>query len=248
MFYFLMTISYDGTDFCGWVKQKNKKTIQGELESAISKVAPNSLFKLVGASKTDSGVHALDQKVWVELNFNPNIEGFLKAINKTLPIGIKILAMESIPKSYRVRNCKYKIYKYSISFNNLDILTNRFSCYIQKNHFDFNKLKEALNIFIGQHNFINFSGLTYLESQTINPIRKVDDINVLMNDNLIEVFFKAKGFIRYQIRMIMGASIAHALNKVSLKDIIDTLNMKKNKLPYKAEACGLMLLKIKNNK
>ncbi|AKX34582.1 tRNA pseudouridine synthase A [Spiroplasma litorale] len=246
MFYYLLTTAYDGTDFAGWAKQKNKKTIQGEIEKAFEKVAPNSKFRMVGASKTDSGVHAKDQKVWTELSFEPNVSGFLLAINKTLPIGIKILKMEKIEKEYRVRNCKYKIYMYSIKFNNLDISNNRFS-YFSKRILDLNKLKKALKCFEGKHNFINYSGLNEAEAKEINPNRSVDKIWVKKSNDGYQIFFKAKGFIRYQIRMMMGATIAFANNKIDLNKIINVLNLKDKKMPYKAESCGLTLLKIVNN-
>ncbi|ASP28681.1 tRNA pseudouridine synthase A [Spiroplasma corruscae] len=245
MYYFLLTIAYDGTDFSGWAKQKNKSTIQGELEKAFLKVAPNSELRLVGASKTDAGVHAFDQKVWVELSFSPNISGFLLALNKTLPIGIKIVSMSKINKEYRVRNCKYKIYKYSISNDNLNILKNRFYVYIPK-QLSYRIMKKALSFFVGKHNFINFSGLTIEESKIINTVRTIQKISFIKKKNNIYIYFKAKGFIRYQIRMIMGAVIAVGLGKINLDNIKDVLDLKKIKLPYKAEAKGLALVKVVN--
>ncbi|AGR41583.1 tRNA pseudouridine(38-40) synthase TruA [Spiroplasma taiwanense] len=243
MNYYLFTIEYDGTDFYGWAKQKNQPTIQGEIEKAISKVARNSKFRIVGASKTDSGVHAKDQKAWVELNFKPNILGFLSALNKTLPLGITIKKIKEINKDFRVRNCRKKTYIYVIKLKETNVFENRFYFFA---NYEINvfKLKEALDLFIGKHNFLNFSGLKKQELEMIETIRTIDFLNLETFKNKLNITFQAKGFIRYQIRMIMGACLAYSRDKITLKDIKDTLELKRQKLPFIANPEGLTLKKI----
>ncbi|QBQ08108.1 tRNA pseudouridine synthase A [Spiroplasma gladiatoris] len=243
MYYYLFTIEYDGTDFCGWAKQKNQSTIQGEIETAISVVARNSVFRVVGASKTDSGVHAKDQKAWIELNFKPNISGFLNALNKALPLGIKIKEAIQIEKNFRVRNCVKKVYHYQISLKPKNVFLNRYWFFSNLNY-DLKKLDQALNLFIGEHNFKNFSGLKGKELELINTIRKIDSISVKQENDDIIIIFKAKGFIRYQIRSIVGACLAYACGKTTLEIIKNVLDLKLEKLPYMANPEGLILYKI----
>ncbi|AOG60788.1 tRNA pseudouridine synthase A [Spiroplasma helicoides] len=243
MFYYLFAIEYDGTDFCGWAKQKHQSTIQGEIEKAISIVARNSTFRIVGASKTDSGVHAKDQKAWVELDFKPNLEGFLNAMNSCLPIGIKINKIEAIEKSFRVRNCIQKTYHYQINLAKPNVFLNRY--YFQpKFKIDIEKIKIALKLFLGEHDFINFSGLKGKELELIETKRKIDSIECVLEKDIFKIIFKAKGFIRYQIRSIVGACIAYSQGKTTLEEIQMALDCKRDKLPYMANPEGLTLYKI----
>ncbi|QHX36982.1 tRNA pseudouridine(38-40) synthase TruA [Spiroplasma sp. BIUS-1] len=244
MYYYLFTIQYDGTDFCGWAKQKGQPTIQGELELAISRVARNSVFRVVGASKTDSGVHAFDQKAWIELNFQPNVEGFLKALNRSLPLGIQVTNVEEISKDFRVRNCKEKTYEYKINLGQNNVFENRFY-YLPKKALDLDKLKESLGLFVGTHDFFNFSGLKTEEKEMIETLRTINSIESDLNDDIFKITFKAKGFIRYQIRMIIGACLAYSLDKIDLDKIKRVLNLEEDKMPFIANPEGLMLKKIK---
>jgi len=243
VYYFLFTVQYDGTDFCGWVKQKNQVTIQGEIEKAITLVAKNSYFKLIGASKTDAGVHALNQKVWVALNFNPNISGFLRAINKILPISIRIMEMKVIKKEFKVRDCVKKTYHYQINLETEGILKNRF--YFQPNYLiDVKKLKKVTKLFLGMHDFINFSGLKKADLKIIESKREITAINLKVKNKVLIIEFIAKSFIRYQIRMIVGALLAYNLNKITIQNIKDALECKRTKLPYIANSKGLTLFSI----
>ncbi|AUM62966.1 tRNA pseudouridine(38-40) synthase TruA [Spiroplasma monobiae] len=243
MYYYLFTIQYDGTDFCGWAKQKGQSTIQGELEGAISRVARNSIFRLVGASKTDSGVHAFDQKAWVELNFQPNVEGFLKALNSSLPLGIEVTNIEEIRKDFRVRNCKEKTYEYKINVGKNNVFENRYY-FLPKKQLNLIKLEEALNLFVGTHDFYNFSGLKKEETELIETKRTINSIETKIEEDIFTITFKGKGFIRYQIRMIVGACIAYSLDKIDLYKIKNVLALNEEKMPYIANPEGLMLKKI----
>ncbi|AHI53274.1 tRNA pseudouridine(38-40) synthase TruA [Spiroplasma culicicola] len=243
MYYFLFTIEYDGTDYCGWAKQVGQSTIQGQLEKAIAQVAPNSHYRVVGASKTDSGVHARDQKAWVELDFNPNLTGFLNAINKTLGKAIYIKDAKIIEKDFRVRSCIQKTYHYNINIGKDNVFINRFM-FDYKKQMDVNKLKEAFNLFIGEHDFLNFSGLKGKELDLIETRRKITSIEVIEKEDKIKIIFKAKGFIRYQIRMMVGAALAYNENKIDLKTIEAVLDLKHQRLPYNAKPEGLVLEKI----
>ncbi|QGS52342.1 tRNA pseudouridine(38-40) synthase TruA [Spiroplasma tabanidicola] len=243
MFYYLFTIEYDGTDFCGWAKQKGQKTIQGEIERAINLVTRNSHYRVVGASKTDSGVHAKDQKAWIELDFKPNILGFLNALNRALPLGIKIRKANQIEKTFRVRNCIKKVYHYQISLKPKSVFSNRY-WFFSNQDYDLRKLEQALNLFIGEHNFKNFSGLKGKELDTINTIRKIDLIFLKQENDDIIIVFEAKGFIRYQIRSIVGVCLAYSCGKITLENIKNVLDLKEEKLPYMANPEGLILYEI----
>ncbi|ATZ21365.1 tRNA pseudouridine(38-40) synthase TruA [Mesoplasma tabanidae] len=247
MFKFLLTLQYDGSDFHGWVEQPNCLTIQGELNKAIRKVTKKAYFKTIGASKTDAGVHAADQKVTLDLKFKPKLELFKKAINKALPETIRVAFIEEIKDNFNIRDVSYKQYSYTINDGIYDLLTNRFELNWNFNKIEVAKLQNIFDLFVGKHDFKLFSGLSDkdLLSSNINTIRSIDSIKVSRINEKIVVNFKAKGFIRYQIRMIVQSALNCYLNKkITKEEIQEKLKGIGDKPPFNAPAKALKLNKI----
>ncbi|AVN60174.1 tRNA pseudouridine(38-40) synthase TruA [Mesoplasma entomophilum] len=247
MFKFLLTLQYDGSDFHGWIEQPNSSTIQGELNKAISKVTKSTKFKTVGASKTDTGVHAIDQKVTLDLEFNPKLELFKKAINKALPETIRISSIEKIENNFNIRDVLYKEYSYTINDGQYNLLTNRFELNWNFGQIDVKKMQSIFDLFVGEHDFKLFSGLNEkdLEVNNIKTIRNIESIKVVRVDDKVIINFKAKGFIRYQIRMIVQSALNCYLDKkISAEQIQEKLQGKGAKPPFNAPAKGLKLNKI----
>ncbi|WP_339022628.1 tRNA pseudouridine(38-40) synthase TruA [Spiroplasma endosymbiont of Crioceris asparagi] len=240
--FLLLTIEYDGYDFCGWAKQNKQKTIQGELEAAIFVVLKTKDFKTLGASKTDSEVHAEDQKVYLELPFKPQLISLKNSVNKALPISIKIKDIKEISPDFKVRHCKEKIYNYIFYKKEPGIFQNRYGVYI--NNFNFQKFWEALKIFEGEHNFLNFAKISRSNLGKIKTIRTINQISFKETENEFICEFFAKGFIRYQIRMIVGAAIAYAQELITIEQIKAVLLLEEPKLKYIAPGKGLILKKI----
>ncbi|WP_026389215.1 tRNA pseudouridine(38-40) synthase TruA [[Acholeplasma] multilocale] len=242
----LISLSYDGTDYCGWVIQKKGKTIQGELEKALKGITKNSEYKILGASKTDSGVHALDQKVLVTIEFEPDLTRFSKALNRALPSDIIINRIEKVSEDFNIRDVKQKTYKYVINDQQTNIFNQRFELDWRYGEINIEKLQEIFNCFIGEHEFKLFSGLTTEEMQLRKTYRKVDSIVVERSSTgKVEIIFKGKGFIRYQIRMIVGAALsAYQGKRISTSDIKNKLQGIGEKSTIVIEAKGLILEKI----
>ncbi|ATZ17763.1 tRNA pseudouridine(38-40) synthase TruA [Mesoplasma melaleucae] len=247
MFKFLLTLQYDGSDFHGWIDQPNAKTIQGELNKAIKKVTKDTAFKTISASKTDAGVHAVDQKVILKLAFEPKIELFEKAINKALPETIHIASIVKVNDDFNIKNVMYKEYTYTINDHEYNLLTNRFELNWKYAKIDINKLQTIFDLFVGKHDFKLFSGLNekdFLNSD-IKTVRTIETINVERTNNRIIINFKAKGFIRYQIRMIVQSALSCYLDKrITQAEIKDKLLGNGDKPPFNAPAKGLKLNKV----
>jgi tRNA pseudouridine38-40 synthase len=241
---YLATVRYNGKQFSGWVKQNNAKTIQGTIEKAIKKVIKNDNFKTIGASKTDAGVHAFDQKVLFVLEFEPQLEGFRKALNSNLRPDIYIADFVEVSSDFKIRNNKSKTYTYEINFGEYDLLSNDFEWRIT-NKFDVNKFTEAMKLFVGTHDFKNFCGLKEEEMVDIKTIREIFEITFELKEHKIKTFITGKGFIRYQIRMMVGAAAAYATGKIDLQNISNVLNLVEPKMKYIANPEGLMLKEIK---
>ncbi|ATG97810.1 tRNA pseudouridine synthase A [Mesoplasma lactucae ATCC 49193] len=247
-YHYLLTISYDGSSFNGWIIQNNKRTIQGELTKALNKLTKKADFSLLGASKTDAKVHALDQKVLLGVDFEiKNLSLFKRGLNRSLPLDVRVNDLITVDKDFKVRDVKQKTYRYTINDQNFDLFTQRYELNWFEEEIDINKLQEIFNLFVGSHDFYLFSGLSEKEKADFKTTRDIEEIKVLRNkENKIEIYFKAKGFIRYQIRMIVAASLQCYLNskRSSVELIKERLNGKGDKSPFNIDAKGLCLMKI----
>ncbi|WP_425380275.1 tRNA pseudouridine synthase A [Spiroplasma endosymbiont of Stenodema calcarata] len=241
----LLTLEYDGYDYSGWVKQKNVKTIQGELEKAFFRVCQQAIWTL-GASKTDAGVHACDQKVLVKIPFQPrNNAFFIKTISKSLPPNINIKGYQVVASDFSVRMTKIKEYVYTINDNTYDLFNHRYELKVDK-LLNVKKLHQISQIFVGEHNFAYFSGVK--EGEEIATHRTITKIYVKRTKTKkVEFHFIAKGFIRYQIRMLTQNILACYWNKISLEQLQKDLNYPPvgKTTKYCAKPYGLCLKKIK---
>ncbi|WP_338972836.1 tRNA pseudouridine(38-40) synthase TruA [Spiroplasma endosymbiont of Panorpa germanica] len=241
-----MSLAYNGTNYSGWVIQNKQITIQGCLNKAIKSVIKSSDFRTIGASKTDAKVHALDQKVWLQLNFEPNLTGFAAGINKALPADIRVLDIKPVDEKFYVRNTVQKTYKYQINNGEYDVLNENWFLYYDYKKLNLEELRKNAQIFIGKHDFFAFSGLSLEERLQINTIRSIDEIKVeeVSNHSFI-IYFVAKGFIRYQIRTIVQTILAICEGKISAQKVISALKGDiDKKIPYRAKPKGLTLVKI----
>ncbi|WP_368486271.1 tRNA pseudouridine(38-40) synthase TruA [Spiroplasma sp. DGKH1] len=242
--YLLLTLQYDGYDYHGWVKQKNATTIQGELEKAFFRVSHQQLWML-GASKTDQQVHACDQKVLVKLPFIPKDVGFfIKTVSASLPLDINIKDYEIRDENFGVRNVFEKEYVYTINDGVVDIFNCRYELKYPK-PLDVDKLNQIAQVFVGTHDFFNFSGVK--KGENINTIRTINKIWVERNDqHKILIHVQAKAFIRYQIRMMVQNILACSEGKISLAEIKTQLaNLPgSKKTSFCAKPYGLCLVKI----
>lgn len=124
---YLLSISYDGSGFKGWIKQPSTRTVQQTLEDGIKHLIKKVPFKVLGASKTDQGVHALDQKVLLQLNFEiNNLTTFLHGLNKKLPLDVRVQTIQPVARDFKVRQVQQKTYCYTINDHEFDIFKQRY--------------------------------------------------------------------------------------------------------------------------
>ncbi|ATZ17036.1 tRNA pseudouridine synthase A [Williamsoniiplasma luminosum] len=246
-FKFLLSLSYDGTDYAGWVIQNNAKTIQSALNKAIKLITKNDNFKTLGASKTDAGVHALDQKVVLTVDFQlEHLAKFQKALNKTLPTNIWVNSITPVEENFILREqILFKEYQYVINDGDFDLNNHRYELKWNFGMIDLEKLNQIAQLFVGQHEFKLFSGLKPTEYTTFQTYRTIHSIDVVRTDHKIILTFKAPGFIRYQIRMIVGAILNNYQNKkLTTAEIQEKLQGIGAKTTTVVESCGLILKKI----
>ena len=234
--------SYKGTNYYGWQKQVGFISVQSTIEEVLSKVY-NTQISITGSGRTDAGVHALRQYFHFDTDKEKDLPQLVYSLNKMLPEDIKIISFEKVADDFHARyNAKKKIYEYRIILKNKDPFQEDLA-FLFPMELDFNLFKEALMKFVGKHNYQDFTSKEEDEGGFIREIYKVE---VNKNDSDITVRFEGNGFMRYQIRNMIGAAINVANKKESL-DFIDyhlEEDKKREIISYKSPANGLYLVDV----
>jgi tRNA pseudouridine38-40 synthase len=235
--------SYKGTNYYGWQKQVGFISVHSKIEEVLSQIYDTQIA-ITGSGRTDAGVHARKQYFHFISEKEKDLKQLAYAMNKMLPDDIQIISFTKVDDDFHARyNAKRKIYEYDILLKNKDVF-NYDLAYIYPMDLDIDLLKEALNLFIGEHNYQDF---TSKEEDEGNFIRTIYNIEVIKDKELIKIIFEGNGFMRYQIRNMVGTAVAVANKKEDISFIKSHLNDKKNReiIAYKAPAVGLYLVDVK---
>lgn len=238
----LAKVEYIGKNYCGWQKQNEQLSIEETIENVISKIL-NAPTKIYGSGRTDSKVNACGQYFHFDiLKNNVDIDRLKYSINCLLPNDISILSLKCVDDNFHARySAKRKIYMYQIYLGEPSVFLKDYVEIVYQS-FDLDLFKKSLNLFVGQHNFKNF---TSKEEDEDNFVRTIYKIDVIKDKNLIKVIINGDGFMRYMIRYIIGTSINVAIGKIDINFINDLLNKDvRNITSYKANSCGLFLMDV----
>ncbi|MPQ42819.1 tRNA pseudouridine(38-40) synthase TruA [Clostridium tarantellae] len=211
-----IVIEYDGTNYCGWQKQKKEDTIQERIESAISKVIKEDI-EIIGSSRTDSGVHA---KAFVA-NFKTNskipAEKFREAINSKLPKDITIMYSEEVREDFHARySCEGKTYCYTILNRLQSPAIERNFVYHVKEKLDINLMQDACKYFIGTHDFKAFKSTG---SSVKTSVRTITDLYIEAYKDKVKIYISANGFLYNMVRIIVGTLLMVGTKKIEPQDI-----------------------------
>ncbi len=253
-----LSIQYDGTNYNGWQIQKrqvhgNIVTIQGILQDAITKIT-GMCINLKGASRTDAGVHAIEQVASFRTSSSLSCEVIKRALNANLPYDIRVIKASDAEEDFHPRyDAKSKIYFYVIS--NSDVISPFFYKYIWNvNHeLDFSKMVNSLKFFQGTHDFSSFRASGCGAKNTVRniidiKIQKLQNIDFIapLYGNFIIITIEANAFLRHMARNIVGTIVEVGKGRINGNDIEGIILSKdrKNAGPT-APAWGLFLEKIK---
>lgn len=217
---YLITFSYDGSNFFGYQKQLHKRTIQNEIEKALFLINGNKNVSIHASGRTDALVHALNQKAHFDLNKELPCLNIKNALNSLLPKDIYIKNVEQVNNNFHARfDVKYKEYKYIINTGLYNPIERNYVYQYNKN-LNLKEIKRSFEYLIGEHNFKSFSKTDETKEDYVRTIYKI----TMKNDSgLLTFTIKGTGFFRYMIRNIMGTLIEIGEGKRSSKDIIDIL-------------------------
>ena len=238
-------IEYEGTNYNGMQKQKNlnTKTIQGEIEKAISKFA-NSNIEIDYSGRTDSGVHSIGQVIHFDLQKDIDEYKVLHGINFYL-VGEQIIVkkVEKADNNFHSRfSAKSRKYLYRVLNTPVKspLLLNRVYHYRYK--LDINKMNDLTDILIGKK--MDFSAFCSAESvKQVNTLKTINKIQIIKQGEEIHFIFEAKSFLHNMIRIMVGVFLEVGRGKITKEDVLEILKSKKRSDKCEtAPACGLYFL------
>ena len=246
-------IQFLGFRFSGWQKQTNAKTLHDIVDKSLSFVFEHNNFKTIGVGRTDAKVSANSYYIQLFINEEVNEVSFLESLNRNFPNDFRVISIEKIEKEFNIIQApKLKEYHYYFSFG-------------EKNHpfaapfimgvieaLNIDLMKQGAKLFEGEHHFHKYC--TKPSGHTIFK-RRIDSCEIVENDILTASFFpkksyvlkvKGKGFLRYQIRLMMATLFEVGKENLSLEFIKNSLKEDNDKVFLKsiAPSSGLQLFNI----
>ncbi len=238
----MLVIEYDGTGYNGWQTQRNKTTIQETIESALRSIT-NEETELIGASRTDSGVHALGQTANFVTSSKIKVERIPFALNSLLPKDIAVTSAEEVSYDFHARfSSKGKKYKYTILNSEFPSPLRRSNTYFYPTELNIDNMKMACSYFIGEHNFDAFRSAG---GSAKSSVRTIYSLELITNNDLIEINIDGNGFLYNMVRIIVGTLIDVGRGKIIPADIINIIKSGDRKLAGKTvPAHGLCLMEV----
>lgn len=240
---YLIKFSYDGTNYSGFQKQKGLNTIEEKLEEALTKINNGKKTTITATGRTDKGVHALCQYGHADIEVNITEKKLKRAMNSNLPDDIHVIETKVVPNDFHARyNVKEKEYKYIINVGEYNPLERNY-VYQYNYNLNIDSMKEAIKYFEGEHDFRSF---VTDNKEKENCIRTITYTNIETNNNKIIITFKGNGFLRYQVRNMIGLLIKIGENKISPDSVENIIEIKdRTKASKTAPAEGLYLVNVK---
>ena len=238
---YLATIEYVGTNYAGWQIQPNGVSIEEEIEKVLSRIL-NRKTKIYGSGRTDAGVHAHGQTFHFDAFQIKDLGKFMYSLNSLLPSDMHVLDIRQVRDDFNARyDAKSKTYSYYINMGEYDPFE-RDKMYQFLRKLDVEKMMEALDAFKGTHNFQNFT--SKLEDMN-NYVRTIHEASIEQVGDILKITFTGNGFMRYMVRMMVGALIEVGLGKLTEMQIkILLVDINRKVVSYKAPANGLYLEKV----
>lgn len=239
---YFMCFSYDGSKYNGYQKQPRKKTVQGELEKALTKINSERKVSVVASGRTDAGVHAYNQRAHFDLDKEIKCTRLRQSLNSLIPDDIYIKSICEVSDEFHARfDVKAKEYIYKINMGSYNPIEKDYIFQYGK-RLDISEIERALKYIEGTHDFRSFVKIDEEKDTYTRTIFQTSLIRDSRNVNYITISLLGNGFMRYMVRNIVGFLIEIGEGKYKSEDVISILEAKDRKQAgVCAPACGLYL-------
>ncbi len=250
-----LTLAYDGSAYVGWQRQDNGRSIQGELEAALHDIEERPI-SVVGAGRTDAGVHALGQVASLEIAHAIEPPALLRALNAKLPDDIRVLQTDVAPREFHARySAAEKTYRYYVSTGAIaPPFSLRYAWHLPV-PLDLGVMRDAAQQLGGRHDFSAFQAVGSAVETTVRTIASVTvslqpawapwDAAQTTSTAIVAIEVTADGFLRHMVRTIVGTLVEVGRGRRAAGDIVRILASKRRaRAGATAPARGLYLVRV----
>ena len=239
-----LVLEYDGTDLCGWQRQENGPSVQGHLEEALARMT-GAATPVIGASRTDAGVHALGQVACFDTEACIPCDGFRLGLNSMLPPAIAVVAADEAPPGFHARfSASGKHYRYSIlTRSSRSPLARKLAWHRPGARLDLDAMRRAAALIVGER---DFSAFRAAGCSARTAVRRVEEIAVSeMDPHRIEIDVRGNAFLRNMVRILVGTLVEVGdgrLEPVQVGEILESRD--RTRAGQTAPAHGLCLVEV----
>jgi tRNA pseudouridine38-40 synthase len=237
-------IEYDGTNYKGWQIQPNQRTVQGELEKALSQVADKTITSMQVAGRTDAGVHAIEQIVHFDTDIVRDERAWVFGTNRFLTAkDTSVLWAKQVPDEFHARfSAQNRRYRYIIYSREIrpSFLSNLVSW--ERRSLELESMQQAANYLIGEH---DFDAYRTVACQAHSPIKHVYSLDITEKNNIFYLDIEANAFLHHMVRNIAGVLLSIGSGEKPpqwAKQVLDSRDRTKGDVT--APAGGLYLTKV----
>lgn len=238
-----LTIAYLGGPFHGWQRQPDRRTVQGELERALTAMTAGLEAAVVGAGRTDAGVHAAGQVAHVDLPAPIPPDGLVRGLNGLLPEEIRVLSAVAVSAAFHARkSARGKLYCYRVRWRPSRLPWNEVRTAVLPAISARSALASATALLVGRHDFGSF---TVPEAATEPAVRRLFRIDIAPRRAGVDLRFVGDGFLRYQVRRMVGALLEVGRGRLGESELRQLLEQPRPGAPLPtAPARGLTLERV----
>ncbi|TXC85632.1 tRNA pseudouridine(38-40) synthase TruA [Metabacillus litoralis] len=211
------TVSYDGSQFYGYQVQPNKRTVQSEIEEALTKLHKGEKIKIFASGRTDASVHAVGQVFHFETNLRIPDDRWPFALNSLLPEDIVIKSAAYVEHEFHARfDVVKKEYRYIINQEKIQDVFKRKYCFHYPYEIDLQSIEKACDLLLGTHDFTSFCAA---KTEVEDKVRTLYSIEVIKEENDIIFRFIGNGFLYNMVRILVGTLLEIGQGIKSFEDI-----------------------------
>jgi len=241
-----LTIEYDGTAYHGWQIQPGLRTIQGVIKEQIAQITQGEV-NLIGAGRTDAGVHALGQVANFQTESAIDLTALQRGLNSLLPADIVVKGVEEVEEGFHARfSAHSKVYEYHILNQPYPSALRRHYAWFIPHDLDLPSMKKCGKLLIGSHDFSSFRASG---DESRHSIREIIRLEIEQReDNLIVIVIEANAFLREMVRSIVGTLVDVGRGKTSFAEFKEIFAAHdRRQAGMTAPAQGLFLVEVKYN-
>ena len=237
-----LDLCYDGSRYKGWQRLPGvDNTVQGKLEQTLSRILGEPI-EISGSGRTDAGAHALGQVANFHCQSSLPCGEILSQLRRYLPEDIGIYSVRDVPERFHARlNAKGKTYRYRIWNSEAPCVFDRKFVYILPEKLDLQKMRQAAEYFLGEHEYSAFNANKRFKKSTF---RRIDAVEIRRNGEEIEFLFTGNGFLYNMVRIMVGTLIEVGRGQRDPDSIPALFGAKREAAGYLVPAQGLCLMEV----